>query len=647
MFYFSITNGIDMTIKRLFLFIVFTFKVQLLSFILVSTAHAQAASEQAVLSNQVQQLLKVDNEMIDADIVKSLSEKIINNRHDYSNDILAKVYLLSAKVASNQGNMNNVFEFTKRGLAANSLDKKIKLALLFKLADVYVARKEYKQLLEVTEEAVRNSEFSRSVKCRLLSLSYRSVAFAMLGKHQQALADLQQVELGISSSELTEHIQLLTILALAYHHLGDYQTSLTMQLKILKLRFEMNQKRNIAQTYLYLGYAYFYLQRFDDAYNVFWESKKSAEGNNAPINVAHADKWLGIVLMRQKQFHAALEPLQQAIEVFHQHHMLSERIETSVALVSAKLGVEQITEGYALLNEVVRLLNGKNIASEYTGFYRMVAEMHFSQENYRLAYDWRKKYSQILLDNLNDKRKSFSIMQGLSHLAVGKTPKIEPVEESKRLAVKLAESSELSSSFIGKYEKQRIIIISLSVLVALLILTLVGLFLRSRAQKINRAYQELEKPSHSMASPMQTKFTYQLAFKKARKFRYPFHVGYLVVENWQELVFHFNSKTISEVTKGLASVINEHIAEFDYVGLLNEGEYLLLFEHQSSQEVNEKLDKLVQAVNTRAFANLGDFSVTMKYSLNMAGFKDIDPYLFLARIAESVNIAQVNPSKAP
>jgi len=636
-----------MTIKRLFLFIVFTFKVQLLSFLLVSTTLAQAASEQAVLSNQVQQLLKVNNEMIDIDMVKTLSEKIINNRHDYSNDILAKVYLLSAKVASNQGNINNVFEFTKKGLAANSLDKKIKLALLFKLADVYVARKEYNQLLEVTEEAVRNSEFSRSVKCRLLSLSYRSVAFAMLGKHQQALADLQQVELGISSSELTEHIQLLTILALAYHHLGDYQTSLTMQLKILKLRFEMNQKRNIAQTYLYLGYAYFYLQRFDDAYNVFWESKKSAEKNRVPIYVAHANKGLGLVSISQKKFSDAFEPLQQAIEVFHQHNMLSERIETSVALASAKLGVEQKIEGYDLLNEVIRLLNGKDISLEYTGFYRMVAEMHFLQENYQLAYRWREKYSQILFYKLNKKKKSFSIVQGLSHLAVGKTPKIEPVEESKRLAVKLAENSELSSSFAGKYEKQRTIIISLSVLVGLLILTLIGLFLRSRAQRINRAYQELEKPSQSMASPMQTKFAYQLAFKKARKFQYPFNVGYLVVENWQELIFHFNSKTISEVTKGLSSVINEHITEFDYVGLLNEGEYLLLFEHQSNQEASEKLEKLVQAVNTRAFANLGDFSVTMKYSLNMAGFKDIDPYLFLARIAESVNIAQVNPSKAP
>lgn len=647
MFDFSITNGIDMTIKKFFLFFVFTLKVQLFSFFLIGITLAQPASEQAVLSNQVQQLSKVNDEDIDFDTVHSLSEKIINHHQYYSNDILAKVYLLSARVASNQGNINEVFDFAKKGLAANSLDKKIKLALLFKLADVYVAKKEYKKLLEVTQEAVRNSEYSRSIKYRILSLSYRSVAFSMLGKHQQALVDLQQVELSISKSDLTEHIELLTILALAYHHLGDYQTSLTMQLKILKLRFEMGQKKNIAQTYLYLGYAYFYLQRFDDAYNVFWESKKSALHNGATINAAHADRWLGIVLISQGQFSAAFEPLQQAIDIFNQHNMLAERIEASVALVSAKLGGNQTSEGYALLVEVVKLLNGKEIALEYTGFYRMVAEMHFSQGNYQLAYRWRDKYSQILLFKLNNKKKSFSIVQGLSHLAVGKVAKVEPVEESKRLAVKLAESSELSSSFTGKYQKQRAVIITLSAVTSILLLIIIALFWKLRVKKVNSAYEEVEKPSYAMPTPMQTKFNYQLVFKKARKFQYPLNVGYLVVENWQEIIFHFNNKSINEVTKDLASVINEYIKDFDYVGMLNEGEYLLLFEHQSNQEANDKLDKLVQAINTRSFANLGDFTVAMKYSVNMADFKDIDPYLFLARIAESVNISQVNSSKVP
>jgi GGDEF domain-containing protein len=418
-----------------------------------------------------------------------------------------------------------------------------------------------------------------------------------------------------------------------------------MQLKILKLSVEIGRKRNIAQAYLYLGYAYMHLLRFDDAYNAFWESKKCAENMEALIHIAHANKGLGIILIKQKQFQEAFEPLQQSIEIFSQKNMQADLIESSVALASAKLKNDQSIEGYALLTQAITLLDGKDISLRYAGFYRMVAEMHFANKDYQVAYRWGKKHSKVLLDKLDMNKKSSSISQDLSLLFSSQETQIEPIEESKKLAVKLAESSELSISFVGKYQKQRLIIISLLALICLLLITLLGIFFRLRAHKINLAYEEIEKPSYVMASPAQTKSDYQRVFKKARKFQYPLSVGYLVIDNWQELTFHFNNKTINEVTKDIARVINEQIIEFDYAGLLSEGEYLLLFEHQSNQDVSLKLDKLLQAVNSRAFANLGAFSVSMKSGLNAPSFKDIDPYLFLARIAESVNIEQVNSPK--
>ena len=133
-------------------------------------------------------------------------------------------------------------------------------------------------------------------------MSYRSVALARLGQHQQALIDLQQVEQDIANNQLfNEHIELFTILAAAYYQLSDYQTVLTLQLKILKLRFELEQKENIEKTYLALGDAYINLQRFDDAYNAFWEAKYYAEKKSAVINIAYAQKGLGISLIKQKK----------------------------------------------------------------------------------------------------------------------------------------------------------------------------------------------------------------------------------------------------------------------------------------------------------------------------------------------------------
>ena len=195
----------NMTSARLFSFIKFTFKLLALSLLFAVNTYAQS-SEQIILTNQVLKLLKVNSESLNADTVKQLSAKIIDNRQLFSNDILAKVFLLSANVASNQANINQIYDFAQSGLSVNSRDKKIKLSLLLKLAEVYVARKQYQQLLILIQTAVNNSEYSRNIKHQLLLLSYRSVAFAMLGKHQQALSDLQQVERGISKSELTEHI---------------------------------------------------------------------------------------------------------------------------------------------------------------------------------------------------------------------------------------------------------------------------------------------------------------------------------------------------------------------------------------------------------------------------------------------------------
>lgn len=622
-------------------FIALPSNVFFLFFLIVSHSFAKAPSELAVLSNQVQQLLKVNSEKLVLDKVMFLSEKIISNRQHYSNDIIAKVFLLRARVASNQGDINQVYSFSKKGLAVNSLDKKTNLSFLLKIAEVYVAKKQYQQLLELTERAVNISEFNHIIEYQLISLSYRSVAFAMLGKHLLALADLQQVEQSINKSDLSEHIELLTILALAYHRLNDYQTSLIMQQKILKLRFDMKKKENVERTYLYLGYANFYLLRLDEAYNAFWESKEHASKKKAPIHIAHANKGLGLTLIKQKQFSEAIMPLTLAIKTFQLKNMQTEQIESMIALVHAKLKVKQISEGYALLNRVLMLLNGNDVSMEYTGFYRLVAEMHFVQKDYKKAYQWSKRHSGVLLKKLINKKKA----RAISHLGKANILNVEPIEESRILAVKLAGNSELSSSFIDKYRSQNVIIISLLSLVVILIMTIIGFLLRLRVQKSRLAYEEMEKPIHVMTEPMETKSTYQSAFQKSRKFKYPLTVGYLVVDNWQELTFLFNKKSIKEVIREIASLVNQQLSEFDRAGLLNEGEYLLLFEHQTCDEATVVLDNIVQALNSRSFANLGDFSIVMKYSLNTPDFKDIDPYLFLARIAESVNIVQSSQPK--
>ena len=91
---------------------------------------------------------------------------------------------------------------------------------------------------------------------------------------------------------------------------------------------------------------------------------------------------------------------------------------------------------------------------------------------------------------------------------------------------------------------------------------------------------------------------------------------------------------ISEVNKTLATLINEHMGEFDQSGQINDGEYIVLFPHQSRGQAQAKFEKLIDALKVRFFANLGEFSVNIRFSLDTPAVQDIDPYIFLSRLSD-------------
>jgi tetratricopeptide (TPR) repeat protein len=463
------------------------------------------------------------------------------------------------------------------------------------------------------------------------------VALATLGKHKQALINLQEVEKGIASNDFFDnHIELFTILADAYYQLKDYRTALTLQLKILKLRVELQQKNNIEKTYLSIGYANFYLQRFDDAYNAFWEASYYAEKKFAPISAAYAKKGLGIALLKQTQYEESIAPLQEAANIFEMRSLSIDLIETLIALAKANVHVNEKEQGYLLLEKVLTLLNGDVVSLEYTGFYRMLAEMYFDKQLYQKAYFWQEKHSELLLIKVKNNKKAVNTAHQFYNQSSNLLLDEEPLIQSRELAVKLAENNELSNDFVDKINHKKVIINSLVALVFLQFITILSFIFKLRSKKRALVYEDQKDPSYVLASAMQTKHDYQLAFKKSRLYQYPLTVSYVVIENWQELTFLCSKKVLREIKRDIANVFNEQLTEFDQGGLLNDGEYLLLFEHQKEQDVQKKVETLAQDLQARFFANLGDFSVAINYGLKKPDFKDIDPYIFLARLCESV-----------
>jgi hypothetical protein len=90
-----------------------------------------------------------------------------------------------------------------------------------------------------------------------------------------------------------------------------------------------------------------------------------------------------------------------------------------------------------------------------------------------------------------------------------------------------------------------------------------------------------------------------------------------------------------EVSKTLATLLNESKGEFDEAGTINDGEYLLLGPHQTESEIAAKLHGLAEAIKVRFFANLGNYSVKIGYAYGLPTAQDIDPYIFLSRLSET------------
>lgn len=585
------------------------------------STHEQLITQVDVLSEKKPETLNYNN-------VVKLSNAIFLQRKVFPNETLAKTYLLLANVASNKGELDTAYQFIQDGLTITTRQKQIKLRLQIKLASILLAKKQYKQLLTTAQQAIDTQQENENTKYFLFALSYRSVAFAMLNKHKDALSDLQKVEDIIEQNpSFTEHISLLAILANAYYHLGDSQTALTMHLKILKLRFSSNTLEGVVQTYYHIANAYYRLKQFNDAYNAYWEAKRYAQKKAAYIYTAYASQGLGLTLIQQKQYIEAKAEILEAKSLFYQYNLAHPYLETTISLALINKLTEQQQTASKLLLEAEQLSINIEVTNDYIILYQLLADMYKDNQDMSKAYFWQLKYSAALLKA----RKSAIIHHQLSSVSAS--------NQSRQLAVKLAEQGEIAASFSTKYNQQQTLIFILSAIALFLLSFVILLWFKNHVKNLKKAHESIEKPNDVIADPLQSKYLYEKSFNMARKYSYPLTIGYISISNWQDLTRQFNQKIVAEVSREIAIEINKHINEFENAGVINEGEYILLFPHQHKDEVTVLIEKLVSALKLRSFANLGDFSVIIVYSIESLDFQDIDPYIFLSQLSDSIKIA--------
>ena len=577
-------------------------------------------------TQKVEDLFKLNKNALIADDILTLSSDVIENRELYTKNTLAKIFILLADVAENQNDVDRAFQFAMDGLTLSINKLPLKLNLLLKVASGYYAKGRYYKVLEVSNEAILISKRTANTRYLSLALAYRSMAYALVYRYSEALIDLQEVESIIEKNQtFSENIELLEIISTAHHYLGDFQTALTINQKILKLTYDANLSSELDRTYFNIARAYHRLGQLDDAYNAYWETKKYAKNKASNVSLAYAELGLGEILYQQKNYQASNKALVQAEQIFKKNGLNKPYLSTLIALAKTSEANNDLEFSHQLLLKAETLMDSIELTSEQVELYLLLSAMHQSKGEYAEALQLLNRYIAINNEFVDNK---------LSNVLL-KNSNLPEQDKSRQLVIKLAEKSELSAIFSKKFQKQSYIILFLIVLLVALILFIAIYAFRERSKRINLAYEEIEKPSYFLASPIETKQIYQCAYKQARKYSYPISIGYIAIDNWKELTFKFNKKITTEVSKTIATLINEHIGEFDSAGLINDGEYLLLYPHQTSHQIEKRFDQLKEALKVRFFANLGDFSVNISFTLDTPSVQDIDPYIFLSRLSET------------
>lgn len=597
----------------------------LISFCFTITSNANTITA----DNNYRQLLNSfylqDKETLSSQEVMDVAQIVISRRNDYSPNIVARAFSLLSDVAFNRGNVVAALQFAQYGSEIDKTDVIIQLDLLLKIARGYYAQGKYIQLRGTAQKAAWLAEQANNMNFHLQALAYYAVAYALNADYALATKELSKVERLLNQNQQdVDQITLLEIIAQAHFNLAEYNHAVDILNRVLKLRTEMSLMQGIARTYNLIANAYYQSQHYDDAYNAFWQSLQFSQQYKLDIRAAYAELGLGQVLYQQQQFSSAKERLVNALLVFNQNNLVHVKLTTQISLVKVMYALEQQTEAEKILLSAQSLAETLVLSRQQIALFLLMAEYYQKQKKYEQVVKAQKRYLaayQGFYPNVQVKKSWQSAASTTSHRA-------------KEIAMNLAEKSELNLAFSDKYYRQQSVIILLVVVLFCTIVFTVFWRFRLRRQRLKHGYDEIELPKSRLAQPVQTKRWYQQQYKMARKYQYNISIAYLQIENWQELSFHFSGKILTDISKALAIIINESLDEEDYSGVISAGEYLFLCPHQSPEQVLAKFTAIKQAIKTRFFANLGDYSVKIRFSIDSPNIQDIDPYVFLSRLSE-------------
>jgi GGDEF domain-containing protein len=603
----------------------------LISFLIAFNGETSALSSDKNHQQLLNTYYLADKESLTAQDVANVAQAVVNNHEKYNSNMVAKAFSLLSDMAFNHGDLLAAFQLAEKGGQLSNIDVTIQLNLLLKMARGYYAQGNFIQLKDISQKAAWLAEQANNMNYHLQALAYSVVAYALSADYSLAITELNKVEVLLAQSlNDIDQVTLLEIIAQAHFSLSEFDNTVEILNRVLKLRTDMPNTPAIAQSYQLLANAYYQLQQFDNAYNAFWQSLQFSQQFKLNIRAANAELGLGQVLYQQQQFTKAKQRLENAQVVFNQHNLHQLELSAQISLVKVLYQLNQTEEADTMLLSAQSLAENVVLLPQQIELFLLLTDYYIKQHELPQAITMHKRY--------------LSLYQGFyPNISVNSTyanAAKATSNKAKQLALNIAEQSQLSLEFNDKYRQQQRLIILLAIALSCSVIVVIYGRFKLHRQQLNRGYNEIEIPPTHLAQPAETKRWYQQQYKMARKYQYSISVAYLEIENWQELSFHFNRKILNDVSQALAKIINENLDEEDFAGVISAGEYLFLCPHQSPEQIEVKFTRINQAIKTRFFVNLADYSVKIRYSIASPTIQDIDPYVFLSRLSEGTSSAK-------
>lgn len=603
------------------------FSLFIVVFFTISTPVTAASLDQQVEENiaRINFLYTQSYSNISDQELLAISSHVIGNRSLYSANLIAKTYALLADNAIAKADIAKAFQFAFDGLTISPIAVEIQLDLLQKLANGYYINNQYHKTIEAAEQAISLAKLHKKTRQLLIALSYRAMAYSLTADYELAIADLGLVEEMLAQyPQYNNQVELLEIMAIAHHHLGDHELAVSINQKIISLKLADNNSQNVGQNYYHLALCYQAINRFDDAYNAFWQAQKSVTKEKAPIRLAYIQLGFGKMLLSQKKFDAAYQRLAQAQQLFLGKNQTQPYLTTLIFLAKAASNIEQPALAAKHLANAKQIAPSVELNEEQIELYYQLFLMHKNAGDEKAALVELENY----VEQLARFRKNHA-----SHHAWS-TSTINSRKESKQIAGKIvnnARAREQETPLPKDFNRTTLLLIICIILLSILSITQ---WIRKKNLLMKAALEANERPKYFVHSSGKIKDLYQRQYKMSRKYQFPTVIAFVNILNWRELIADVSAKACHEVEQEIATLINNNINEFDEVGQLNTGQYLLLFPHQDDDEAKLKLRKIKESLKVSFFANLGNVSLIAEYAHQTPTVQDIDPYIFLSRLSE-------------